>query len=67
MRESESGVTRVATPIPGRKNDRLRAKTNIRKAGIRAFCKHENGPSYFSEHWREYKDVPTIDLRRKSK
>lgn len=24
-------------------------------------------PSYFARHWRETVDVPTIDLRRKSK
>ena len=77
MRESSACVIRVATAIPGRKFDRLRAKVNMKKAGIQKFCKHDiTGmfrheltyvPSYFAAHWREYTNIPTIDLRRKKK
>ena len=77
MNETSPYVKRIATAIPGRKFDRLRAKTNMRKAGIRKFCKHDHVgmfkhemsvvESYFAKHWREYTDIPVIDLRRKKK
>ena len=69
MTESSPNVIRVATAIPGRKFDRLRAKVNMRKAGFTQICKQRNSkgeksPSKFSIHWRDYTDIPTIDLRR---
>lgn len=60
----------ITIVIPGRKFDRLRAKFNMRRAGITQICKQRNwkgekSPSKFSMWWRDYVDIPTIDLRRK--
>ena len=47
----------------------------MERAGLRRVNKHDySGPlferiridSYFSQHWRDTVNVPTIDLRRKS-
>lgn len=69
MKESSPNVIRVATAVPGRKFDRLRAKMNMRKAGFTQLCKKRNFkgekyPSKFALHWRDYTDIPTVDLRR---
>lgn len=67
---------RVSTPVHCRWLDRLVAHNNMKRIGIRHVNKHDySGPawnrvrldSYFSRHWRDTIDVPTIDLRRKSK
>lgn len=69
-------VIRTPTQIHTRKLDRLVAHKNMKRAGLKGVNKHDHyGPlydrtrtsSYFSEHWRDYVTVPTIDLRRKSK
>ena len=72
---------RVPTRVHTRKIDRLVAHKNMERAGLKRVNKHDsytytngfgatvkvdNG-SYFSNHWRETANVPTIDLRRKSK
>ena len=54
---------------------RERAKENMRKKGMRQFCKHDYSQnykgmtirigSYFSENWRKYTDMVIIDARRK--
>lgn len=72
---------RVPTQIHCRWLDRLVAHNNMKRAGLRHVNKHdystyttftgmkvsERLDSYFSEHWRETVNVPTIDLRRKTK
>lgn len=67
---------RVATQVHTRKLDRLVAHKNMERAGLKRVNKHDYyGPvwertvidSYFSKHWRETVNVPTIDLRRKKK
>lgn len=72
---------RVPTQVHTRELDRSVAHKNIERAGIKkvnknhsmvyqnpfgATVKIDNG-SYFSNHWRDYVNTPTIDLRRKSK
>lgn len=61
--------------VRARKLDRLVAHKNMERAGLRRVNKHDySGPlfmraridSYFSRHWRDTVDVPTIDLRRKT-
>jgi hypothetical protein len=37
-----------------RKLKRLVAKYNMRKKGIKQFCKKKGGSSFFSQHWKEY-------------
>lgn len=72
---------RIATQIHCRWLDRLVAHRNMKRAGLRKVNKHdyvtyqsmtgmtikEYQPSYFSMHWRDTVNVPTIDLRRKSR
>lgn len=72
---------RVPTQVHTRKLDRLVAHKNMERAGLRRVNKHdyatyrsmtgmlvqERIDSYFSQHWRETVDIPTIDLRRKKK
>ena len=67
---------RVPTRIHTRWLDRLVAHKNMKRAGLRKVNKHDySGPaydrvrldSYFSRHWRDTIDVPTIDVRRKKK
>ena len=67
---------RVPTQVHTRKLHRLVAHKNMERAGLRRVNKHDYvGPlfqraivnSYFANHWRDTVDVPTIDLRRKSK
>lgn len=68
---------RVPTQIHTRKLDRLVAHRNMKRAGLRHVNKHDYNstyaylieyiPSYFARHWRDTVNVPTIDLRRKSK
>lgn len=72
---------RVPTQVHTRKLDRLVAHRNMERAGIQHVNKHdytayktmtgmtvqEYQPSYFARKWRDYVDVPTVDLRRKSK
>lgn len=74
-------IKRVSTQIHSRKIDRGVAHANMKRAKLRRVNKHDyhvyysiSGatiekyePSYFSKHWREYVDIPTIDLRRKKK
>ena len=74
-------VVRVPTQIHCRWLDRRVAHTNMKKAGIRHINKHdyttyrtftgmtvqERLDSYFARHWRDTVNVPTIDLRRKTK
>ena len=71
--------TRIVRQIHTRKLDRSVAHHNMKRAGIKrvnkedctyvknpfgGITKSSNG-SYFSNHWREYIKVPTIDLRRR--
>ena len=69
-------TTRVSTQVHTRELDRTVAHRNMERAGLRRVNKHSySGPmflrqrigSYFSNHWRDTVNVPTIDLRRKSK
>ena len=74
-------TTRVPTQIHTRYLDRLVAHRNMKRAGLRRVNKHDYAtyqtitgmtmqeyiPSYFSNHWRETVNVPTIDLRRKTR
>ena len=66
---------RTPVQIRTRKLDRLVAHKNMERAGLKRVNKHDySGPlferqridSYFSQHWRDTVNVPTIDLRRKS-
>lgn len=66
---------RKPVQIRTRKLDRLVAHKNMERAGLKRVNKHDySGPlferqridSYFSQHWRDTVNVPTIDLRRKS-
>lgn len=59
--------------IHTRKLDRLVAHKNMERARLKRVNKHDySGPlfgrqridSYFSQHWRDTVNVPTIDLRR---
>ena len=70
---------RVSKQIHTRKLDRSVAHRNMERAGLRKVNKHDYAtyqtmtgmtvqeyiPSYFSKHWRDTVNVPTIDLRRK--
>lgn len=56
---------RVPTQVHTRKLDRLVSHKNMKRAGLRRVNKYE--PSYFAKHWKDTVDVPTIDLRRKTK
>lgn len=67
---------RVPTQIHCRWLDRLVAHCNMKRAGLRKVNKHDYSGfaynqtrigSYFSKHWRDTVNVPTIDLRRKTK
>ena len=69
-------VKRVPTQIHTRELDRLVAHKNMQRAGLRRVNKHDySGPlwlrqrldSYFAKNWRDTVNVPTIDLRRKTK
>lgn len=66
---------RMPIQVHTRKLDRLVAHKNMERAGLKRVNKHDySGPlferqridSYFSQHWRDTVNVPTIDLRRKS-
>ena len=68
--------TRVATQVHSREIDRYVAHVNMRRAKLKRVNKHDHtGPlylrerigSYFSKYWRDYINVPTVDLRRKAK
>lgn len=70
MKQSRSPIQ-----VRTRKLDRLVAHKNMERAGLKRVNKHDySGPlfgrqridSYFSQHWRDTVNVPTIDLRRKS-
>ena len=72
---------RVPTRVHTRKIDRLVAHKNMERAGLKKVNKpnkttYKNAfgatetidyGSYFSRNWRATANVPTIDLRRKSK
>ena len=72
---------RVPTHVHTRKLDRLVAHRNMKRAGIKRVNKHDYAVyknmtgmtvqeyilSYFAKHWRDTVNVPTIDLRRKTK
>ena len=64
---------RMPIQVHTRKLDRLVAHKNMERAGLKRVNKHDySGPlfernridSYFSQHWRDTVNVPTIDLRR---
>lgn len=73
-------LERVPTQIHTRELDRAVAHNNMKRAKLRKVNKHDytsyrNGfgmlltqriDSYFSEHWRDYINIPTVDLRRKT-
>lgn len=67
--------SRKSVQIHTRKLDRLVAHKNMERAKLKRVNKHDyTGPlymrtrmdSYFSQHWRDTVNVPTIDLRRKA-
>ncbi len=72
---------RVLTQIHTRWLDRKVAHTNMKRAGLRRVNKHDYSTytsitgmtvsqrldSYFARNWRDYVNIPTVDLRRKSK
>lgn len=74
-------IKRKPTQIHTRELDRSVAHHNMAKAGLKKVNKEDasfvknpfggitkvsNG-SYFSNHWREYINIKTIDLRRTAK
>ena len=73
-------IKRVSTQIHTRELDRLVAHNNMKRAKLKRVNKHDythyqNGfgmiitqkiDSYFSNHWRDYINIPTVDLRRKN-
>lgn len=74
-------VTRVVRQIHTRELDRSVAHHNMARAGLKmvnkddaSFVKNPFGGitkvsngSYFSNHWRDYINIKTIDLRRNTK
>lgn len=69
-------VTYIPTQVHTRKLDRSVAHRNMKRAGLRRVNKHDyTGPlfmrtridSYFSTHWRDTVNVPTIDLTKKGR
>lgn len=72
---------RTPTQIHTRWLDRRVAHTNMRRAGLKRVNKHDYSvytsmtgmtvqqrlDSYFARNWRDYIDIPTVDLRRKTK
>ena len=69
-------IKRVPTQVHTRELDRSVAHQNMKRARLKKVNKHDYyGPmylrtrvgSYFAKHWRDTVNVPTIDLRRKSK
>lgn len=74
-------VTRIVRQIHTRELDRSVAHHNMARAGLKRVNKEDasfvknpfggitkvsNG-SYFSNHWRDYINIKTIDLRRNTK
>jgi len=71
-------IKRVFTQIHTRKLDRSVAHRNMERSHIRHVNRHDYStyktmsgmtvqeyiPSYFARHWRDYVDIPTVDLRR---
>ena len=53
-------LKRVPTQIHTRELDRLVAHRNMKRAGLRKVNK--NG--YFKLQWKEYINIPTVDLRK---